>query len=312
MALTLAITGGTGFVGGHSISEALKRGHKVRALARRPQAPRPEQGMSALEWIPGSLTDAAALDELVAGADAVVHIAGVTNAPSRAAFEEGNILGTAFVRRAGGARPLVHVSSLSAREPHLSTYGWSKLVGEQVARGSAGPVAVVRPPAVYGPGDREYLELLKTARSGFAPIPRASVAAMIYGPDLAAALVALAEDVCGEARSAGQVYEIDDGAGGYTPPQVASALGLAIGRRVRALEVGPALLRMAAVADSGLARLKGSVPRITQDRAAYFAHKDWSADSGPLLALGIWKPETLLPQGMAATAASYRAQGLLA
>ena len=116
MALTLAITGGTGFVGGHSISAALRRGHMVRALARSPQP-----GREGVIWVPGALTDGEALEALVSGADAVLHIAGVTNAPTRAGFEEGNILGTAFVRRATGARPLVHVSSLSAREPALST-----------------------------------------------------------------------------------------------------------------------------------------------------------------------------------------------
>ena len=111
MALTLAITGGTGFVGGHSIARALARGHAVRALARRPQPPR-----DGLVWVPGSLTDEAALDTLVSGADAVLHIAGVTNAPSRAAFEEGNILGTAFVP----ARPASARSSTSPRSPRAS------------------------------------------------------------------------------------------------------------------------------------------------------------------------------------------------
>ncbi len=306
MALTLAITGGTGFVGGHTLERAQARGHVVRALARKPQAAR--EGLS---WVPGTLTDPAALDDLVAGADVVIHIAGVTNAPSRAGFEEGNILGTAHVRRAAAGRPLVHVSSLSAREPQLSTYGWSKLMGEQIARGAAGPVTVVRPPAVYGPGDREFLELLRTARTGLIPMPRASVAAMIYGADLGEALVALAEDLIGPARGAGQIYEIDDGAGGYTPAQVADAIGGALGRRVRPVEVSAPILHLAAMGDTAWARLKGTLPRISRDRAAYMSHPDWSADSGALRTLGIWQPATGLAEGMAETARWYRAQGLL-
>lgn len=306
MALTLALTGGTGFVGGHAIAEALRRGHKVRALARKAQAPR-----DGLEWIPGSLADEAALRMLASSADVVVHIAGVTNAANRRGFEEGNILGTATLRRAIGALPLVHVSSLSAREPQLSTYGWSKLVGEQVARGAAGPVTIVRPPAVYGPGDREFLELMKIAASGFVPFPADSIAAMIYGPDLAEALIALAEDLAGPSTSAGRSFEIDDGTGGYAPAEVASAIGTALGRKVRPLPIAPALLKLAAVADTGLARLKGALPRLTSDRAGYMAHRDWSADSRPLLELGLWKPTTRLQDGMAATAIAYRAQGLL-
>jgi nucleoside-diphosphate-sugar epimerase len=306
MALTLAVTGGTGFVGGHTLSCALSRGHRVRALARSAQPPR-----KGLAWVPGSLTDAPALESLMAGADIVIHIAGVTNAASRAAFEAGNILGTAFVRRAAGTRPLVHVSSLSAREPQLSTYGWSKLVGEQVACGSAGPVTIVRPPAVYGPGDREFLELMKLARTGLLPFPAGSVAAMIYGPDLAEALVALAEDLAGAQASSGRSFEIDDGAGGHSPSEVAAAVGAALGRPLRPLLLPPALLHAAALADTAAARLTARLPRLSRDRARYMAHPDWSADSGPLLALGIWKPGTSLQHGMAATAAAYRAQGLL-
>ncbi len=306
MALTLALTGGTGFVGGHTVAEALRRGHKVRALARTPQAPR--QGV---EWITGSLADEAPLRRLADSADVVVHIAGVTNAANRRGFEEGNILGTAMLRRAIGALPLVHVSSLSAREPRLSTYGWSKLVGEQIARGAQGPVTILRPPAVYGPGDREFLELMKAAGTGLVPFPAHSVAAMIYGPDLAGALVALAQDLAGPARSSGRTFEIDDGTGGHTPAQVAAALETALGRAVRPFPVSPALLKLAALGDTAIARLNGKLPRITRDRAGYMAHRDWSADSRPLLSLGLWTPSTHLADGMAATAIAYRAQGLL-
>jgi nucleoside-diphosphate-sugar epimerase len=306
MALTLAVTGGTGFVGRHALATALRRGHQVRALARSAQPPREN-----LAWVPGSLTDAPALESLVQGADVVLHIAGVTNAPSRTAFEAGNILGTAFLRRAAAARPLVHVSSLSAREPQLSTYGWSKLMGEAVARGSAGPVAIVRPPALYGPGDREFLELLRTARSGFLPMPRGARTAMLYGPDLADALIALAEDLAGPARSAGGSYEIDDGAGHHDAAAMAQAIGAALGRPVRPLTIAPALLHLAARADTTAARLSGRTPRLTPDRAGYMAHPDWSADSSPLLALRLWQPATPLREGMAATAAAYRAEGLL-
>ncbi|TPE62157.1 NAD(P)-dependent oxidoreductase [Sandaracinobacter neustonicus] len=306
MALMLAITGGTGFVGGHTIHAALARGHKVLALARKPQPPREGVG-----WVPGHLADEAALDLLTARADAVIHIAGVTNAPDRAGFEQGNILGTAYVRRAAQGRPLVHVSSLSAREPQLSTYGWSKLMGEQIARGAAGPVATLRPPAVYGPGDREFLELMRTARSGFIPMPRGSLTSMVYGADLGEALVALAEELSGPARSEGQIYEINDGNHGYTPAQVADAIGAAIGRRVRAVPVSAATLRLAAMGDTAWAKLKGTQPRLTRDRAGYMAHPDWSSNSAALLALNIWQPRTGLMAGMAETARSYRAQGLL-
>ncbi|PND82491.1 epimerase, partial [Escherichia coli] len=74
-------------------------------------------------WVAGALDDAASLVALVEGADAVIHIAGVVNAPDKAGFVAGNIEGTRAVVSATETRRLVHVSSLSAREPQLSMYG---------------------------------------------------------------------------------------------------------------------------------------------------------------------------------------------
>ena len=76
----LAITGGTGFVGTRLIALATAAGHEVRALTRREQAPREH-----IEWVAGDLGDGAALARLCEGADAVIHVAGVVNAPSRLA-----------------------------------------------------------------------------------------------------------------------------------------------------------------------------------------------------------------------------------
>jgi nucleoside-diphosphate-sugar epimerase len=306
MALTLAITGGTGFVGSHTIDEALRRGHRVRALARRPQPPRDR-----VEWIAGSLQDLPALRRLAEGADAVLHIAGVTNAAGPADFYAGNVAGTAAVRAAIGTTPLVHVSSLSAREPQLSHYGASKLQAEAVARGAAGPVTLIRPPGVYGPGDTDMLALFKAVKAGLAPVPRNARAALIYGPDLAAALVALAEDAAGPGHAAGCSFEIDDGTGGYSQPEIVRAIAAVLGVTPRPLEVPGAVIRAAALAATAAARLQGRLPTLSLDRAGYLAHPDWTANSAPLLALGLWRPETGLAAGMAATALWYRDKGLL-
>src|SRR3546814_12219400 len=91
-------------------------------------------------WIDGALDSPDALDRLVAGADAVIHIAGVVNAPDRAGFVAGNIEGTRAIVAAAeraNVRRFVHVSSLAAREPALSVYGWSKAAAEKVVDASA-------------------------------------------------------------------------------------------------------------------------------------------------------------------------------
>ncbi len=306
MALVVAITGGTGFVGGHAIAEALRRGHGVRALARRPQPRQP-----GVEWIAGDLGDDRALARLVAGANAVVHIAGVTNARNRAGYAAGNIDGTAALVRAATGLPFVHVSSLAARLPGLSLYGWSKRQGEEIAMARAAPTVALRPPAVYGPGDGEFPKLLKAARHGLLPLPKGARTAMLYGPDLGRALVSLAEDLAGAGKSRGLVLEIDDGAGSYRPREMADSIGTALGRPVRAVEIPSMLLKMAARADDAVAALAGRLANLSPDRARYMAHPDWSADSSALLALGLWAPETGLAAGMANTVAYCRRTGIL-
>src|SRR5882757_3298740 len=130
--MILAITGGTGFVGSHVIDAALAAGHEIKALTRRDQAPRDQ-----LSWIPGDLNDRNAIHQLVRETDAIIHVAGVINAPDAAAFDEGNVGGTLAMlaaATAGGVHRFVHVSSLAAREPQLSLYGASKARAEELVQ----------------------------------------------------------------------------------------------------------------------------------------------------------------------------------
>ena len=300
---TIALTGGTGFVGKHVIEQGLAQGFALRALARRPQAPRP-----GVTWIKGALDKPASLAMLADGADAMLHIAGMVNAPDREAFEACNVAGTAEViaaARAAGIRRFVHVSSLAAREPGLSDYGWSKARSEEVVRASGMDWTIVRPPAVYGPHDREMLELFRVARWGFIPLPPDGRLSVIAGEDLARLLLALA----GSAAGIGALYEPDDGMPrGWDHRVFARAIGRAIGRRILPLPIPEALLLLGARADR-LAR--GSGAKLTPDRVRYFCHPDWvvRADARPPATL--WTPAITTPEGLRATADWYRRAGLL-
>lgn len=194
---TIAITGGTGFVGRHVIAAVRDAGHSVRALARRPQ-----ENEKGLVWVPGALEDQKALDRLVSGADAVIHLAGLIKALTPHQFFAANRDGTgrllaAIQNHAPYAR-FVYVSSLAAREPQLSPYAASKFAAEQVvaeaARVQLHDWAIVRPPGIYGPGDQEILKLIKAAKRGFLPAPGAvkNKVSLLFGPDLATLLRDLA------------------------------------------------------------------------------------------------------------------------
>ena len=112
--MRIALTGATGFVGRYTLDRLIEAGHEVRALTRRAQGER-----ASVEWISGSLEDAASLDRLCASCDAVLHIAGVVNARDEAGFERGNVAGTALMVAAAekaGIDRFVLVSSLAARD----------------------------------------------------------------------------------------------------------------------------------------------------------------------------------------------------
>lgn len=178
--MLVSVTGGTGFVGAHTVAALLETGHRVRLLARdestveRALAPLGVPA-GAVEIVVGDVLDPARVTGLVRGADAVLHAASVYSFDSRrhGAMRATNVAGTELVldaaRRAGVGRT-VYVSSFGAlvpaarrvigpdspvgrpREAYLAT----KAAAEVVARGhqaAGAPVVITYPPALLGPHD---------------------------------------------------------------------------------------------------------------------------------------------------------------
>jgi nucleoside-diphosphate-sugar epimerase len=301
--MKLAITGGTGFVGSHLVDCALAAGHEVKALTRRDQPERER-----LEWIAGSLDDREALERLVDDVDAVIHVAGVISAADKAGFEKGNVAGTLAMlaaATAGGVRRFVHVSSLAAREPKLSLYGASKAKAEELVFGSGLDWAMVRPPAVYGPGDKETLELFRMAKLGVMLMPPRGHLSLIHAADLGRLLIALATPMA----PATTLIEPDDGKpGGWSHREFAKALGRAVGVRPAIFSAPGLFLRFAARADQWF---RGPRARLTVDRAAYFSHRNWVVEPKRAAPPDLWRPEIATEQGLADTAGWYRERGWL-
>lgn len=285
--MTIAITGATGFVGRQTLALAQS---PLRALTRSPQPAHP-----GVTWVSGDLANPG---DLCAGTTAVIHIAGIVNAPTRAGFDAGNVAGTASIlaaAKAAGVRRFVHVSSLAAREPQLSMYGASKADAEALVMASDLDWVIVRPPGVYGPQDRELLDIYKLANKGLyiAPPGRFS---LIYVDDLAAALLALAA-----AGPSNTILEIDDGhPNGYSHPEFARIVGRALGKPSRVIPLPLSMLHLAA-------RL-GFAAKLTPDRARYIAHPDWVVRGGNAEMAQIWSPRFDIAAGTADTVAGYRAK----
>lgn len=303
--MTIALTGGTGFVGQAVLDAMARRGIAVRALARTVPKDRPE----AIEWVPGNLADKAALARLVDGAEAVIHIAGLTTAHDLSELDAANAAGTlALVEaaKAAGVPRFVFVSSLAAREPGLSAYGASKAKAERIVAASALDWTTVRPPAVYGPRDKDMLELFKAARLGVVPMPPPGRASMIHVQDLAELLVAL---IPGGEGVTHRLFEPDDGhPGGWTHRDMARAIGWALGRRPWV----PHLSRSTLMRLSRLERaMRGPNAKLTLDRVGYMSHPDWVADPARRVPNGIWQPRIPTREGLKTTARWYRENGWL-
>lgn len=299
-----AVTGATGFVGPHLIAALARRGWKLRLLIRR-WTPLPSLAGVDAEIVWGDLADEAALRRLTAGADAVVHAAGVIKARRTEDFQSINRDGTARLSSVAPTVPFLLLSSLAAREPRLSPYADSKRAAEEVVARRTAPWLAVRAPAVYGPGDRETLAYFRMAARGFAlqPNRRDVRLSLIHVEDLAEAL-ALALDK----PFPSAVHEIDDGRpGGYSHRDMAAAAAGALGRPVRSVPVPQGLIGLVAALNG----LRPSAQILTPAKVRELFHPDWVAHDRSLAAALGFVPRYDLPAGFHHTIWWYRAHGWL-
>ncbi len=271
------------------------------------------------------LDDADALRRAVADARTVVHLAGATRALRPATFHDVNAVGTLRLIDAmeedGGGRRLVYLSSLAAVGPAgergvrpddepqpLTAYGRSKLEGERYALGREGlNVVVLRPPAVYGPRDRELLTFFRLARRGILPvIGRADRRIqMVHAVDLADALVRAMDT-----RTATGVLHIAEDTA-YTWSEMLDHVAAAVGRRGIRVPVPAAALGGAAHITQVATRLTGRPVVFDREKAREILAEGWLCETDSARrALG-FVASIRLPEGLSATAAWYRAHGWL-
>jgi nucleoside-diphosphate-sugar epimerase len=301
----IAVTGATGFIGQTICRRLIEDGHEVHALVRSPRKTGVLQDIG-VRQITGSLEDAGSLQVLVEGADAVVHCAGAVRGATRQQFDHVNVEGVRQLLRVLESTEspprLLSLSSLAAREPQLSYYAASKHKGEQVLIKEARKVAwiALRPPAVYGPGDKELLPLFRAMAKGFAPVPGTPDArfSMLFVDDLAGAVLAwLRSD-----RVANGVYTIDDGrAGGYTWYDVAHIVSRLCRRGVRIIRVPVWLLSVPALLNRLGSHLFAYAPMLTPEKLNELRHPDWVCDSKALMAEIGWQPQFQLEEGIKRT-----------
>jgi len=319
------ITGATGFVGSHIAERLLEAGWEVDALVRAPDRPSWLDGIPGARKVPGSLEDPAALEGAARGADCIIHSAGLVKARNEAEYFRTNVDGTravleAALKAGGSVRRFVHISSQAAHGPArngnpvsedeapapITPYGRSKLAGERavLARKDDLPVTVIRPPAVYGPRDRDIFIYFKLASRGIVPIvgSAAKKLSLVYVKDLARATV----DAAVSDRAAGETYFITSGHHDWN--ELSGAVARAVGRGRRIVIPAFVLVAVAWIAEAaGL--LSRRAVTLNRHKAREILQKAWLCSHARAHDHFGYEPEWSLDRGMAETASWYRKEG---
>jgi dihydroflavonol-4-reductase len=263
--MRVLVTGGTGFVGSHTVAALVEAGYQVRLLVRARHRVAPAVaplGLEAasLEAMVGDVTDPAAVDQAVAGCQAVVHAASVYSLDSRDAgrIRQVNVRGTELVLGAAqraGLDPIVYVSSTVALLPPTGQtltpdsppghppgpYLGSKADAERVARRyqqAGAPVVITYPGFVLGPHDPHLSEGMRMVRDivkGRYPMVPRGDAPTVDVRDVAAVHAAVLEPGRGPRR-----YLASGTNAGFA--ELVARLRVVTGRRLRAVTVPAGLL----------------------------------------------------------------------
>ena len=276
MPLKIALTGATGFVGRAVVSAFMAKSCQVSALVRDPARANMNPNVRQVQ---GDLQNSAALDDLTRNTDVVVHIAGVIGALRRNDFFLANEQGAQTVAEAAarnGVKRFVLISSLAAREPMLSIYGASKRAGEAAVEkfNTRMSVIILRPPAVYGPGDRGTLPLLRSLTQSFAVIPGTSTSrfSLIYVDDLARIIV----EAAGAARTG--VVELDDGwRQGYGWKDLARIAAATEQKSITPIFLPKSVAMAVGIVVEAFSKVTGTLPFVSPDKIQQLYFGDWVA-----------------------------------
>src|SRR6478609_1035900 len=189
--MTVLVTGASGFLGSHIAEQLSAAGRSVRALVRPSSDQRFLSGLRHVELSYGSVDDPGSCTAALAGVTEVIHAAGLVKARSATEFLRVNTEGTEHLisaaAKSGSVRRFVFVSSQAAGGPSdrrgtavavgtesepVTAYGRSKLAAEHLVRAEKAhvPSVIIRPPAIYGPRDKEILVFFKAVKSGVLPL----------------------------------------------------------------------------------------------------------------------------------------------
>jgi nucleoside-diphosphate-sugar epimerase len=322
----ILVTGATGFIGSRLVSRLRDQGREVRCLVRSLHNTDHLRACGADPRI-ASLDDGPGLDDVVRGCKTVVHLAGVIRAWSRNDYFRVNAEGTRQLLGSAsrtGVERLVLVSSLAAAGPSvgdvmlteedrprpITAYGESKLSAEGVLADCWDKKlewSVVRPCAVYGPGDQDFYQLFRLCKHRLVPFVAAPLAllSLVHVDDVVELLL-----LCMEKAPRGAVYFCSSGAAhGWV--DVIRTISDVLGSPSRAMRLPPSLLWPAALLTECLRPFMNRPPVLSRDKLREAREESWLCSPGKAMRELGFVPRHALRSGIEHTLDWYRAAGWL-
>jgi nucleoside-diphosphate-sugar epimerase len=326
----ILVTGGSGFLGSHVVEQLSRAGRPVRALVRSSSDTRFLRSLPNVELCDGSIDQRRSVASAARGVTGIVHAAGLVKARSPEEFMRVNAGGTenvvaAAVENKATVKRVVLISSLAALGPSdsegrpipencdprpVTGYGKSKLAAERAALAIKHevPLTILRPPAIYGPRDREILAFFKSIKLGILPLlgSTQNKLSMIYGTDCGAACIqALDADV-----PSGSAYHVDDGAV-HTLEELVMLGEEAMGKRARfRLNLPRRLVETAAFGSELFGRATNRSVMLTRDKLNEL-FEQWVCDGARARTELGFSPLVPITDGIPKTVNWYREAGWL-
>ncbi|KAA3631239.1 MAG: SDR family NAD(P)-dependent oxidoreductase [Calditrichaeota bacterium] len=281
---SILITGANGFVGARLCRKFLSKNYHVIAGVRKNADLSQLQGLD-IEFRYGDVTDKSSLETMVIGVDYIIHNAGIVKAKNDATFYDVNETGSrnlceAVVAHNQNLKKLIYISSLAAAGPALNgnpvtedddprpitTYGCSKLAGEKTVLEFKDKLHVlsVRPPGIYGPGDKEIFSFFETVHKRIKPyigdIQRKLQ--LVHVDDLCEGIVKAIE----AETASGSIYFIAE-KDSYTMEQLIAFIESAVGKKGFPLILPGVVFKAVAFVSKTLFKLVNATPMLTPEKA---------------------------------------------
>ena len=326
--MRVMVTGATGFVGSHLVEALCEKKVQVNVFTRKSSNDKWITGLP-LNRHYGDMSDPESLRDALDGVETVFHLAGVTKAYDEKTYIKVNAEGTkhlldACLAMSSPPKRIVIVSSLAAAGPStkdrpkkesdpcepVSPYGRSKRMTEEVAAFYTErlSIVIVRPPAVYGPRDGDFLSSFKLIKKGWDVIPGSGdmILSLIHARDLADGIILASEaDV-----PSGEKFFLSDGEI-HSWTKVAAAMGKVMGVSVQTIHIPAFVAKTAALFSEFTSRLHGQPPVLNRQRVNEWLYKYWTCDITSAEERIGFEPRISLIEGLEDTYKWYHSQGWL-